>query len=59
MLICAIINALLGKVLKLIIGVRRPLNSDKRYVSYGMPSSHANSLFYYVSFLGNAIFDYY
>ncbi len=47
----ALCNALLGKVLKRIIGEMRPGHSRKSKTSYGMPSSHANSLFFFVSYL--------
>ena len=57
MLIGALLNAVNGKVLKLILGQNRPNTSTKS--SYGMPSSHANSLFYFVSFLSFAAYDKY
>ena len=51
MLACALANAVLGKILKLITAQARPTASRKADRTYGMPSSHANSLFYFVSFL--------
>ena len=50
----SILNALMGKLLKRIIRFDRPSSSGKRNTSYGMPSSHANSLFFYVSYLSTA-----
>lgn len=49
MLAGAIVNSLQGKLLKILIGTKRPGHSKKK--SYGMPSSHANSLFFFVSYL--------
>ena len=36
---------------KVLIGHKRPSDSNKSFVSYGMPSSHANSLFFFVCYL--------
>lgn len=55
----AICNSLMGKVWKVVIGSKRPTKSSKLFNSYGMPSSHSNSLFYFVSFLGFTVFDQY
>ena len=45
----SLLNAALGKVLKLFLSQPRPDGS--RRPSYGMPSSHANSLFFFATFL--------
>jgi len=55
MLVCAVLNALLGKILKILIGKRRPENSKKQ--TYGMPSSHANCLSFFVAYLTMAATD--
>lgn len=49
----ALVTAFIGKVLKYILAHKRPSTKEKENIrtSYGMPSSHANSLFYFVSFL--------
>lgn len=67
MLLGAVTCAFVGKVLKRVLRVSRPedfagMNKNRflgrvlgfrwpRGQSYGMPSSHANALFYFVSFL--------
>jgi len=45
-----------GKMLKILLAQNRPRGSDR--ATYGMPSSHANSLFYFVGFLSAAGDDY-
>ena len=40
----AIVNALLTKVLKRLLAVRRPKGARRQNVSHGMPSSHASSI---------------
>ena len=55
LLVCALLNAVNGKLLKVILGRRRPDCSAKG--TYGMPSSHANSLFYFVGFLTYASYE--
>lgn len=42
-------NAFLCKAFKILLAVRRPYKSSK--TTYGMPSSHAQSLFYFVGYL--------
>jgi dolichyldiphosphatase len=50
----ALLNAALAKVLKQLLALPRPKRSRKD--SFGMPSSHANSLFFFVSFLSAGAF---
>ena len=48
-LIGAITNAIFGKILKRIINEARPKGA--RLIDPGMPSSHAQSLFYFATYL--------
>jgi acid phosphatase family membrane protein YuiD len=47
----ALFNALVGKILKLIINEKRPKDSTRDHNTHGMPSSHAGSLSFFVIFL--------
>lgn len=48
----ALVNAFIGKVLKKMLSVKRPIESLRS--TNGMPSSHANSLSFFTFFLGLA-----
>ncbi len=55
----AVANAVVGKVLKVLLKDRRPHVDDgksTRHKTYGFPSSHANSLSFFASFLTVASF---
>lgn len=52
LLLFALLNAANGKLLKVVLAQSRPRGSERE--TYGMPSSHANSLFYFVGFLSTA-----
>ena len=52
----AVLNAMLSKVLKKIFKVPRPKESGQD--GYGMPSSHAQSLFYFFSILSVLLLQY-
>jgi membrane-associated phospholipid phosphatase len=45
----AVLNAILSKILKRIFRIPRPIGSNKS--GYGMPSSHAQTLFYFLTIL--------
>ena len=59
LLLGAICNSLMGKLWKIMIGEKRPTKSNKTFTSYGMPSSHSNSLFYFVAYLSLYIYEHY
>lgn len=48
-IICALLNAALSKVIKKVLRLPRPEGSPKG--GYGMPSSHAQTLFYFFTYL--------
>jgi len=54
MVIGSVLNAIFGKILKKIIDEERPEVAKGIKESSGMPSSHANSLFFFASFLSLA-----
>lgn len=56
LLLFALLNAANGKLLKVVLAQSRPRGSERE--TYGMPSSHANSLFYFVGFLSTAAYNH-
>lgn len=53
----ALVNAIIGKGLKRIIGEARPLGATDCSKTQGMPSSHANSLFFWATALSIRAMD--
>lgn len=48
---CGVVNAIFSKVLKLVFKQSRPPGGAKSLTEYGMPSSHAQSLFYFTTII--------
>jgi membrane-associated phospholipid phosphatase len=47
----AIVNAIFGKILKSLFSIKRPSQSKRHHINNGMPSSHANSLSFFLIYL--------
>lgn len=52
----AVCNALVGKLLKIILAEKRPPGASKQRKSLGMPSSHANALAFHSMYLTQGVY---
>lgn len=53
----AVLNALLGKVLKVLLAKERPPQTRGKKRSLGMPSTHANAMSFHAGYIAWAVFD--